>query len=93
MRPNYPITELVGTVFKLAQKMKIHCHVLTLSIKLNPQGAHTNGVTGDCLQNLEHLHGNIIGFVLKPNVREIVYQKSHNKCKLTSIVVLCRSFA
>ena len=56
-------------------------------------GRPQNGVTGDCLQNLEHLHGNIIRFVLKPNVREIVYQKSHNKCKLTSIVVLCRSFA
>ena len=25
MWPNYPVTELVGTVFKLAQRMKIYC--------------------------------------------------------------------
>ena len=50
-------------------------------------------MTGDCLQNLKDLYGNIIRFVLKPNVRENVYLKSHNKCKLTSIVVLCRSLA
>ena len=29
-----------------------------------PQGAHTNRVTGDCLQNLKDLYGNIIRFVL-----------------------------
>ena len=45
-------------------------------------------MTGDCLQNLEDLYGNIIRFVLKPNVRKNVYLKSHNKCKLSSIVVL-----
>ena len=28
-----PVTELMGTIFKLAQRMKIYCHVLTLSIK------------------------------------------------------------
>ena len=33
MWPNYPVTELMGTVFNLAQKMKIYCNVLTLSIK------------------------------------------------------------
>ena len=60
---------------------------------MKAQGAHTNGVTGDCLQNLEDLYGNIIRFVLKPNVRENVYLKSQNKCKLSSIVVRCRSFA
>ena len=27
-----------------------------------PQGVHTNGVTGDCLQNLKDVYGNIIRF-------------------------------
>ena len=58
---NITFLSRIDEVFENGMRDKYYIYSISL---IHAQGTHTNGVTGDCLQNLKHLYGNIIRFVL-----------------------------